>query len=451
MKSFSDHLKLIKEVLLYAYIWQIPFSWRIVFDPSRSEWNHRFSEYMDISLYLGEIFIVLALLISILEYKIENKSIYNYIREKKEKLFHVEQGESHLLIVILLIFINFLLSIDQVLSFVSILHYLSIFIFLYLFSDVYVSRGTIFIRNVFFILVSSLLIQCVLSAFQVYTGESIGLRFINEPNLSLIMDNVAKSNIFSGTYLRAYGTFLHPNILAAYALVVAVYSIYVSRSNLFHVKQYLIPVITLVGFTILLSQSKLAILFFGIIVFWYFNEKFNLFHVKQLIGLVILLFFTAAFIILWFSSDAKQSFETRINQYNNQSTMSVKGFLIGSGIGTYRLSYDALVLDWWNYEPVHFVPMIVFKELGFFISLGIFICFFRYISHVPRETWYKMFLPVALILYMSITDHFVWDIYQGSLLATILAFMFIIDNNTNIVYNNFIEGNTKNKWDEVLK
>ncbi len=276
MKSLSYYLRSATEILLYAYIWQIPFSWRIVIDPNRSQWSHGFNEYMDISLYVGEVFIAFALLTHILEYKNTYKSILLYLKESWNRLFHVEQRVAFLALGILLVSINFVLSIDPFLSLVSLIHVLSLVIFMFLFLNTYVSRGTSFIHNVFYILQFSLVVQFYVGLSQVLSSSSIGITFLNESKLSLGMENVAKSNIYSTTYLRAYGTFLHPNILSAYAIMTTVISTYVFRLNMFHVKHYIrISIFLLSGSVILLTQSKIASIVYFLIIAWYINEQYK--------------------------------------------------------------------------------------------------------------------------------------------------------------------------------
>lgn len=435
MKPSSRHLKAIPEILLYAYIWQIPFAWRVIFDPSRSEWNSRFNEYMDISLYIGEIFIGFALLTHIVYYKSLNKSIFRYVKEKWKILFHVEQRYFYTAAGILLFFLNLLGSIDVLLSLVSILHIVSILVFILLFFQIYVSRGTKFIQNVFLILSVSLIFQLLIAFLQVFSATSVGLTFLNESRLFLEMENVAKSNIFSHIYLRAYGTFLHPNILAAYALLVATLSIYIRRSQLFHVEHYIyIMILSISGITILLSQSKIALLFFLVTLVWYFNKKSTLFHVEQT-SVLISTVFISIIVLIFLNNDARQSFQTRINQFSLQSEITVKEFFIGSGIGTYRLNYDKVAIDWWYYEPVHFIPIIMFKELGIFIFLGGVIYLITAISYVLRGTIDRVGILIAFIAYGFTTDHFAWDIYQGTTIIVISFLMLYIDKYNNILYN----------------
>lgn len=444
MKSLLEHLKSIKEILLYAYIWQIPFSWRVVFDPSRSQWNQGFSEYMDISLYVGEVLIAFALLTHILEYELVEKSILKNLRYNCRRLFHVEHNTFYLTIGIPLVSINLLLSIDIPLSLVSILHIASVIGFIFLFLRVYVSRGTKFVQNVFSILILSLIAQLIIAFLQVFNATSIGLAFLNESKLSLHIDNVAKSNIFSNTYLRAYGTFLHPNILSSYVLMVITFLIYIEQSCLFHVKHYLKILILLFStVTIFLAQSKIALILLFFILFLYFNEKFRLFHVEQLLKFIAIAILVSVPSLIFLNSDARESFQTRISQFSLQFKFTQKEFFIGSGLGTYRLSYDQLAIDWWNYEPVHFIPLIVLKEFGIFISLGMIVYLVALIIRVPRETFRHTYIVGVFILYIVITDHFVWDIYQGTSFVAISFLIIYIDIYTNKCHNNTLESRFK--------
>ena len=219
MKIIRKYLEGVEAVLVYAYIWQIPFSWRFILDPNRSQRSAGFNEYMDISLYIGEILLIIALLIHILRYNIEKKSIYkNRFKVLISKLFHVEHQKKIFFIgIITLVLLNVFFSIDRPLTLMSIFHWINLAFFVLLIKGLYVSRGTIIISSIFFILSISVFLQTFVSLNQVIYGSSIGFKMLNESILSLHEINIAKSNIFSHLILRGYGTFPHPNILAAYA------------------------------------------------------------------------------------------------------------------------------------------------------------------------------------------------------------------------------------------
>ncbi len=391
---------------------------------------------MDVSLYIGEVLMLFALLTHILQYKTQNKSIFNYLVGKIKKLFHVEQKLIYLCIGILLLFMNVLLSRDQALSLVSILHLGSIVVFLYLFSDTYVSRGTQFIKNIFYILVFSLAIQFLIALIQFFTGSSIGLSFLNESKLSLSMENVAKSHIFSNTYLRSYGTFLHPNILAAYSICVLVFVAYIARFKMFHVKHFLQALVYILSLSVvLLAQSKIALFLLLAIFIWILNEKYRVFHVKHFVFVVLLLIISIIQLI-YLNRDAAVSFQTRFDQFKLQSVISAKELIVGSGIGTYRLSYDKPAVEWWNYEPVHFIPMILIKELGVpFLAIAVIILISNY--SVPRGTQsHHPLVPIWILMAgIIITDHYAWDIYQGTSVFAIVTLLLYIDKYSKMYHS----------------
>ena len=148
----KEKLSFIKEILVCAYLWQLPFSWRFIIDPNRGQVNGNFNEYMDISLYFGELLIVIALAIHILEYIINKKSILSNKKMDRQwnYMFHME----HIVLVTLvgLLVLNIVLSIDPILSIFTAFHWAILIIFLYLFKEVYVSRGTKFIESIILIL-----------------------------------------------------------------------------------------------------------------------------------------------------------------------------------------------------------------------------------------------------------------------------------------------------------
>lgn len=433
MKIFKEKLGFLKEILIYAYIWQIPFSWRLIIDPSRSRLDSSFNEYMDLSLYLGEIILIIALSIHILEYIYKEKSIYTEKYKVKKTVFHMEH--LFIFIMIILLLLNTSLSIDPALSLFSLLHLTLLFVFFFLFKKLYVSRGTKFLESIIKIFFFSIGIQVFIAFFQVINGNSYGLFFLNESLLSLETQNTAKSHLFSNLYLRGYGTFPHPNIFAAYAMLIILTS--EMLSNLFHVKHKLIFILkALCMMVIILSQSKIfifsAFLYF---IYTYFYKSIKKFHMEHLV-FFSLIFFIGVSICLIFSVDVKTSFNGRVDQYQFQLDKTNIS-LFGSGIGTYRLTYDSSEKEKWIYEPVHFTPLIIFSEIG--LTSILFLAYLTVIfNNVPRETFQKISGLILFIILIFATDHYGWDIYQGMFMIVIAASLIsiYIDKYNIMLYNN---------------
>ncbi len=438
MRSIQTLLKNLEPVLLYVYIWQIPFSWRFIFQSSRSQINPGFNEYMDISLYIGEIILFIALIIHIINNISIKKSIIRYILEyihgiHEILLFHVERATLSFILVVFL-FINVLNSIDILLSSAALIHLGFFVLLLFLIQKEYVSRGTLFLNNIFIIFLISLIIQLIISFGQFISGSSLELFFINESILSLQMSNVAKSHIFTYEFLRGYGTFPHPNLLAAYALFVLIYA-YSFRDTLFHVKHRIYFLILVATFTILLTQSKLSIILLLFMAYFVFSKRSGMFHVKHVI-LVLFLIIIASSTYGIFHKDLLVTTSTRIHQAKMQ-IQQYTPTIFGTGIGTYRLSYDALQENWWNMEPIHFVPYIVLSELGIGIVAFFVYGFYRFIKNVSRGTFKSIDLTLIFLVYILSIDHYAWDIYQGTciLVLTIWIVFVSIDKRYIILYH----------------
>ena len=255
---------------------------------------------------------------------------------------------------------------------------------IYLSWSFFVSRGTKFLIELGKILILILLFQFGVALYQAFTSHSLGVYFLNESKIGLNQINIAKSQIFNTTILRSYGTFPHPNILAAFAIF-SLFSFHY-LSQLFHVeRKVLIFVSTLSFFIITLTQSKIGILMF-FAVFFLCTIRKKMFHVEQ-VKFFLLLIPSLIAVTLIFQADIQKSLSARLDQYKVQSS-SLDISVFGTGLGTYRLSYDQWSnhVNWWLYEPVHNVPYILFVETGFVGILLIGILIIIVILRVPRGT-----------------------------------------------------------------
>lgn len=128
----------------------------------------------------------------------------------------------------------------------------------------FVPRGTFFVKLVQ-ILVGIGLFQAIIAILQFFQQSSIGLFWLKESLISSNMPGVAKIVLDGHKYIRAYGLFPHPNILAGFlAFSIILTLLYI---KMFHVEHYwqrwrlilqLILVIQIVA--IILTFSKSAIL-----------------------------------------------------------------------------------------------------------------------------------------------------------------------------------------------
>ncbi len=249
-----------QKTLLAAILFTLPFSLRKVLFVTNPLAPGVFNEYMDTSVFLFDILIFLFVTYIILEHiLIYKSSSWGWVRgmfhveqfSPTQKMFHVEHffialilGLSTILSVIL--FGSFF----QLFILAKIVLYGIFFLFVYniLFSDV--PRGTFIHKNTvqnvprgtFFryssnyicstwnklikststncstwnilqiILFISTISQILLGIIQLLLQRSIGLRWLGEQVLNVNIPGVSTIIINKVEFLRAYGTFLNPNI-----------------------------------------------------------------------------------------------------------------------------------------------------------------------------------------------------------------------------------------------
>lgn len=424
------------DVILYlTFLWQLPFSWRFILTGNRGMVGGPFNEYMDVSLYLGEVILVFTVSLYILNNKKETKSIITKIKNRLKNWFHVEQLLP--LLALAYLALNTVQSIDPILSLTFIWHASLALLFVVLTNALVVSRGTSFLKDVFKVVVISLLLQVAISGYQIMNNHSAGLYWLNESKISTETLNVAKSEILGLKILRGYGTFPHPNVLAAFCLLS--YVLLIAYKSLFHVKQIIVLFSTLlIGVAILLTGSKTGAFLFLII---FLGEKIKyLFHVKQILIVIVGAITVSLFIL--YQSDIRQSYSTRIDQFSYQSNFSQATFL-GSGLGTYRYGYDSISSpkEWWILEPVHNGVYIIYRELGIIpVTILILLAVYslKFFLIVPRETRNSLSIILMFLVIYLMTDHFFWDIQQGMylFLTAILLMYSNIDKYKERLYSN---------------
>lgn len=455
MKAFLNEYFLGERAYLtywYAFLLSLPFSWRKVIVPAVSGGN--FNEYMDISIYIGDILILCTLLI-ILKHESNRKSIFSLLQ-----LFHVEQIFILLLITYLGISIFWSQSIpllfDGIIAFIRIITIVAISIFILIRNNYQVNCSTWNNLKYFTFIFSLILVfQSFIGITQFITNHSIGLFFLGESNINQYIAGVAKINFDQYRQIRSYGTFLHPNIFAGYTAIGILFILfYIKKSyKLFHVEQYYyrsVLILLILSLFTTFSKSAIVSLMVSIPLLLFHVEQFpvngvrvikntplnirkivsKLFHVEQLAFLSIIL----VFILVIFISGHDQinkSIDERI-AINKYYGINIQDALFGQGIGqsVYGLWKKNTALEYWQYQPIHNVYLQSIIELGIIgsgILIMITISFLRKI--VPRGTIVPQLAVLTCLGTLAMFDHYLWDIYTGQvLLALSLGWAYSVTN-----------------------
>jgi len=230
-----------------------------------------FNEYTAIYLYLSDLFLIIAFLLFILQYK-------SYILSIFKTMFHVEHFKRYKTLYIILGFIAwvFISQIWAQIWTIALFRFIKFFelfcLFLYIRYKIVpclpremfhacpadrtkdslqiVPRETIdkkssgsagvehflwggnYIKRIFQIIIALGLIQAIIGILQVAFQHSIGLFWFKESLIFPEMPGVAKIILGNHKLIRAYGLFPHPNILGGFLLMTILVTLYYKR--LFH-------------------------------------------------------------------------------------------------------------------------------------------------------------------------------------------------------------------------
>lgn len=490
-------------IVFIVFLYSFPFSIRSVLALFTTRPPLVFNEYLDVSLYLSDIFLVLTLLIFILENKslILSRMYWHY-------MFHVEHIGWRLIFPIFFLLwagLSIFWAENRYLAIATFIklvegYFLYIYIILsffikntlpynhfskqkssftvlfqkitkmfhveHVFTKNFVPRGTILVflskqwinlmkcstwNNVqwiatFFIFMG--IFQSIIAILQFFYQKSLGLTFLGETSFSLYDLGIAKIYIYGDIFIRSYGLFPHPNILAGFLVISLLISVaypFLFKTPLFHVEQFSKKwlyrgILFSQSFALLLTFSKSGFLAYGIGLFILYskiwgmahiehlrssslvprgtienqerekcstwNKKFfmfkkikNLFHVEQI---VFLLFTTLLITPLLFAFNFQffwiQPVMERLFLLSSLSTWAEVYWFQGVGIGNYVFlmqNFFNQELLAWQFQPIHNVFLLILSELGI-VGLGIFIGFMTIVYFglqfpISRGTYVPMF------------------------------------------------------------
>lgn len=290
----------------------------------------------------------------------------------------------------------------------------------------------------------SLLFQTVLVFAQFLSKHSVqGIwYFFGERYLHLGMPGITKASIQGTEFMRAYGTFSHPNSLAGFYLLLSLFVLTNTRiTNI--VFRYVFIVLS--ACIIFLSFSKATFLIFAGLLLWYYLPSKKIcrlcFFAKILsLGTVIILVFSVKTDPLSFQKRTELMFDSLqiIKQYP----------LWGTGIGAYLYAQQQFPsrYPYFFLQPVHNIFLLFIAQAG--IPIGIFILVFGIISVVKILKHTHMTIPFLAFLATGMIDHYSLTLQQNMLLAAVLSG--ILFNNT-VPFKNGLTTTHSNRRNQIRK
>jgi len=205
--------------------------------------------------------------------------------------------------------------------------------------------------------------------------------------------------IFGNLYLRPYGTFPHPNVLAAYLIV----SLIILRSKILTI---------LVGFAAIgLTYSKAAYLAL---------VTFPIFLLKSLRTLLLASIFLLILVWVFLKQLPQSQFASiaeRLVLVQASLDIAFSHPIFGVGSGNFIAQLAKLNLisigEIRLLQPVHNVFLLILAENGL---LGLFLFLFLLLAIAKKaDSPIKIALFVSILIFATF-DHFLWTLQQGRLL-----------------------------------
>lgn len=431
MRNFRAITNFIERYIFYVLIFSIPFQTRKVF----YFWGVSFNEWASIFLYWTDI-LVLALFIF-------------WIAKKRGRFDFLRMKKIYILLLAFLVCsgISVFFADNQGLGLYNWLKLSeTIFLFIYIrnFIKIEGEKGLMSIWGVFIL---SAFFQSGIAMTQFFYQSDLGLRVFQESPIGILIDGVAKVNFGGLKMIRAYGTFPHPNVLAAF-LGIGIFSCYwllLNNGYLKRIKSFILWFILaalFMGLFFTFSRSVIALtvilsIFFLAFSRFYAQDNYQKKKIRELLLIVILCVVVLA-LLLW------PIFIERFNVDINEQAVNLRAFytkvaldfikkspFFGVGIGNFVYFFqnpESIIhnLELWQYQPVHNLYLLIASETGI-IGLILFLGFIGVLLRniflrergdktVGNIYIFYILYSIFLILFLGLTDHYFWTLQQGRLM-----------------------------------
>lgn len=293
------------------------------------------------------------------------------------------------------------------------------------------------------VFLASLVFSAMLGVGQFFYQEAFANKYLGlayHSPATLAGESVIEGE--SGRFLRAYGSFDHPNIFGG-AMVIALALLLELTAKWFEPKRWLFSslIFLLLFLGLVLSFSRAAWLAFVIILIVRFmaamswrREKRDFNELKRL----VLLGFLGAALILFIAGQVPDLFRARLNGANRLELRSyeerqtgikeafdvIKNNLwLGVGQGNYvnNLVVHKPSQPIWSYQPVHNIWLLLAAEGGIFIPIlfsALWLVLFFFIKRENRLFAATLFAPLIIF---GLVDHWLISLPFGFLLFCLVC------------------------------
>ena len=300
-------------------------------------------------------------------------------------------------------------------------------------------------QNILLMFSIGIIFESFLSISQYFNHGSLqgifyffGERFFNSQT-----PGIANASLGGELFLRPYGTFPHPNVLAGYLVIGMILIIFnfkfsiKSKFSIFNFKTFLLVMSLIIGTVALfLTLSRVAIVLWVLILGFLLIRKLIINHssliILVLVGLLLLGLTTPLGLRFTGMRLTDESIVQRESLIQSSIAMIKNNPVFGVGLNNFLVnlpSYQAPHASLFYLQPVHNIFLLVLSETGI-VGLVFFIWFLiktfsRIKNHESRiKGWpiihNSLFIILSSILILGMFDHYFLTLQQGQLLFSFI-------------------------------
>lgn len=446
---FKNRILKLEKIFFYFFLFCLPFETRLIL----KKWGEEFNEWNSAFLYLTDLLILAILFLWFF------RAVASRTMNVKMQKMNIVAGIFFLLAGLSLLGAkNLGLGIYQLIKLAEFLT-----LFFYLKNNF---RELFNLERICQVLLSSAFFQALVGICQFASQRSLGLKILGESPLGPNIEGVAKIVVSGVKMIRVYGTFPHPNILAAFLLfsLFCFYFLYLkSKETSFSTKLASILIFTIIVFGLFLTFSRTFIILFisfSIFLFLYLlfrKELYRLYHKKTTMLCAVFLF-AVVLCVIPMQKELHSRFVTggadaaiNLRYFYNFISFSIirENPFFGSGLGNFvwrlqdfqgslraaNLIYkldapETQVIPYrapsWLFQPVHNIFLLIGAELGvagllFFLIFLFFLVWPAIKALRENNLFFIFYLLFFSFLAVFLVDHFFWTLQQGRLMFWVLA------------------------------
>ncbi len=261
-------------------------------------------------------------------------------------------------------------------------------------------------------LIIGIAVESVISIGQFLLGKTLGFWILGERTFNISTPGISKFDFYGIQFLRPYGTFPHPNVLAAYLLIVCLIIFLVKSSKIrFNALAYILSFVVVV-----LSISRSVIVVAVSLVFLMIRGK-------KLWFFCLLILLISPILYVRYASLVGVDNLTLIRR-EQLAESAIKIFwhspIFGIGINNFiPFASSQLIAGPSRFlQPVHNIFLLSLAEtgivgtLGFLIFIGVpMYLLFKFRSFI--NNWKEYMYIWIIIIFLGIFDHFFLTLPQG--------------------------------------